>query len=202
MSAQAWGCWTRENLILDLPFKGDRNYLRLADIFRALVEMALERFGPQAQVDSLTIRRPLNSAILLTFERPGGFSGSFRVRSGGESIPGWLVETHKPVTRIPFNMPSVSAVSVSGPGFARVLEPLQGRAMLDIVVALMKIVAGHIDPRQWWLCQLNLDTPLTDVFPIEVRIGHRLGKRFVVFDIVQCSVMIGSARCILEIADS
>ncbi|MGD0901637.1 MAG: hypothetical protein ABR924_01725 [Terracidiphilus sp.] len=193
----------RREFVLDLPFKGAREYLHSTSIVPALTEVAQERFGPQAWVESLTIRRPFRRAIRASFEPVAASSGSFRVRRGTESIPGWLLETDRPVTRrVASDSSPLSAAAVSGPGFARIQEPVPGFAALEVAVSLMKMVAGRLDPRQCWLCQLNLDTPLTSAFPIEVRIRHELGGRFLVFEIVQDGAAIGSARCILEFADS
>jgi hypothetical protein len=195
-----WGARSMyEELILDLPFKGDRDYLRLADILPALIELARDRFGPQADVDSLTIRRPFRRGIQVSFEPSVAFSGSFRVRHGRENTPGWLLETERPVTRrIRFDSSLLSAVAVSGPGFAQILEPLPGFTAFDVVVTLMKQVAAQVNRRHWWMCQLNLETPLTGVFPVEVRIRQNLNGQFLLFDIVQAGTAIGSARGILE----
>jgi hypothetical protein len=193
----------QQDQILDLPFKGAREYLHSTDILPALIEMAHERFGPLAHVESLSIRRPIRCAILATFEPSPVFSGSFRIRSGSDSFSGKLVETDRPVTRrIPFYLPPVSDVAVTGQGFARILEPQQGYATLDMAVGLMKLVAGQMDNRHWWLCQLNLVSPLTEVYPIEIRIRHHLGGRFLVFDILQADTVIGSARGIQEDAST
>ena len=192
-----------EELILDLPFKGERNYLRLADILPTLIELVRCRFGPQAQVDSLIIRRPFRHGILVSFVPSGVFAGTFRVRRGSENVPGWLLETDEPVTRrIPFDSSPLSAAAVSGPGFALILEPLPGYTAFDVGVSLMRVVASQVDRRHWWLCQMNLDVPLTESFPLEVRIKHNLGGLFIVFDIVQCGLTIGTARGILELSSS
>ncbi len=189
----------RENLILELPFKGARDYLHSTDILPALMELAYDQFGPQTWVSSLTIRRPFRSGIQVTFELPEVSSGSFRVRHGCENIPGWLLETGKPVTRrIPYDTSPLSAAAVSGSGYARILEPLPGFRVLDVLVGLMKLVSAQVNRRQWWLCQLNLDAPLAEIFPVEVRIRNNMGGKFLVYDILQSGAVIGSARVMLE----
>jgi hypothetical protein len=192
----------RQELILDLPFKGARNYLRFADIVPALIEVVHERFGG-AQVDSVTLRRPFRNEIEVSFEPSLAASGSFRVRHGSESIPGWLLETDRPVTRrVAFDSSPLSAAAISGHGFARILKPVPGHTQFDMLVGLIKLVTDQVDPRHWWLCQLNLDTPLTEALPVEVRILRNLGGLFLVFNIVQRGVSIGSARSILETTNS
>jgi hypothetical protein len=189
----------RENLILELPFKGARDYLHSTDILPALTEVANERFGPLAWVDSLTIRRPFRRIIQVSFESVEVSSGSFRMRNGSQNIPGWLLETDKPVTRrIPYDTSPLSAAAVSGSGYARLLEPLPGFRVLDVLVGLMKLVSAQVDRQHWWLCQLNLDAPLAENFPVEVRIRNNLGGKFLVYDILQSGAVIGSARVMLE----
>lgn len=186
-------------LILDLPFKGDREYLRFADIFPALADVALDRFGPQAWVDSLTIRRPFKCIIQVSFEPVEVSSGSFRIRNSSQSISGWLLETDRLVTRrIPYDTSPLSAAAVSGSGYARILEALPGFPVLDVLMGLMRLVCAQVDRRHWWLCQLNLDAPLAEIFPVEVRIRHNLGGTFLVYDILQAGTVIGSARVMLE----
>ncbi len=185
--------------ILDLAFKGERNYLRAGDIHTALVKLAWDRFGPQAEVNSLTIRRPFRHAIQVSFEPSAEFSGSFRVRHDAESIPGWLRDTGNPVARrIPYDTSPLPAAAVSGPGFARIMEPLPGFAALDTVVCMSKLVAQQTSPRHWWLCRLNLDSPLTETCPIEVRMLQNLGGQFLVLEIVQGGLAIGTLHCILD----
>jgi hypothetical protein len=189
----------RENLILDLPFKGSREYLHSTDIIPALTEVAHERFGPQAWVDSLTIRRPFRRAIQVSFEPVEVSSGSFRIRNSSQYIRGWLLETDQPVTRrVPYDTTPLSAAAVSGSGYARILEALPGFTVLDVLVSLMKVVSAQVDRRHWWVCQLNLDAPLAEIFPVEVRIRNNLAGKFLVSDILQSGTVIGSARGMRE----
>jgi hypothetical protein len=187
-----------ERILLDVPLKGDRDYLRMADLFPAIQGVA-QQFGPLAQVSSVMVRRPLRHAIQVSFQPVEGCSGSFRIRHGGESISGWLVETNRQISRrVPYDSSPISAAAVSGPDFARILEPLPGFALLDILVSLAKILGAQLSPHLWWLCQLNLDTPFTERFPLEVRVLHWIGGRFTVFNILQGDTVIGTCRAILD----
>jgi len=189
----------QEGIVLDLPFKGAREYLHSTDIVPALTELARNLYGPQAWVESLILRRPFRHAIQVSFEPAEGYSGSFRVRYEGESISGWLVETDSPVARrVPYDSSPISAAAVCGPDFARLVDSMPGFAPLDVVVSLVKIVGAQRTSRPWWLCQLNLDTPFTERFPIEVRVLHWRGGRFAVFDVLQADARIGSFRAILD----
>jgi hypothetical protein len=185
--------------MLDLPFKGSRDYLHSTDILPALNELAHARCGAQAHVDSLTLRRPFTHAIRTSFESSAGASGSFRIRRGDECISGWLHETESPVTgRVSFDTSRLLAATISGQGFAKILEPQPGYSALEVVVTLMKAVSAQVNRRPWWVCQLNFDHPLTEVFPVEARIQHNLIGRFLVYEIVQAGMVIGSARGISE----
>jgi hypothetical protein len=191
-----------EDLQLDLPFKGERKYLHSTDIYPALVDIARNRFGSEAWVDALTLRRPLTNVLQATFETATEFAGTFSLRKGSESIPGWLLDTGRPVTRrVPYDTSPIMAAAISFPGGARIVEPLPGFRMIDMVIGLMRIVINQVDTRRWWLCQLNLETPLAAVSPIQVCIQRNLGGRFLIMKIEQCGVVIGSARGILGNSD-
>jgi hypothetical protein len=147
----------------------------------------------------MMIRRPLRHAIEVSFQPAEGCSGSFRIRHGDESISGWLVETDQQISRrVPYDSSPISAAAVSGPDFARILTPIPGFAPLDILVSLAKIVGAQLSTRSWWLCQLNLDTPFTERFPLEVRVLHWIGGRFTVLNILQGDTVIGTCRAILD----
>jgi len=189
----------RENLILDLPFKGSREYLHSTDLYPALMEVARESFGPQAWVHSLTIRRPFKRIIQVSFDPVEVSSGSFRIRNGGQDVPGWLLETDRLVTRrVPYDTSPLSAAAVSGSGCARILEALPGFPVLDVLVSLLKLVSDQVDRRHWLICQLNLDVQLAEIFPVGVRIRNNLAGKFLVYDILQSGTVIGSARGMLE----
>jgi len=191
--------WSFKNAPLDLAFKAARDYLHSTDIFPALVDLVHLQCGSQAQVESLTIRRPIRYAILASSEPSATDVGSFRVRHGAEVVTGGLREMGQPITRRnSIDLPSVADTALSGPGFARLLKPMQGCVALELVVSLMKLVVAQSNPGHWWLCQIHFDIPLSAVFPLEVRMSRQIGNRFGVFDIVQANSYIGSARVILD----
>ena len=191
-----------EQNILDLPFRGSRNYLHSTDIYPALMELIRAPFGINSYVDSLTLRSPLAFRIQVTFEAPSVSSGSFRVRHGSECTLAWLVETEQPIThRNPSDLPDVTNCAISGPGFARLSEPPPRQAPLDLLVSLMKLVSSQVSQGHWWLCQINLDTPLIAIYPLEVRVHRNLGARCLVFNIMQQNQFTGSARFMLENAN-
>jgi hypothetical protein len=163
------------------------------------MEVAHESIGPQAWVHSLTIRRPFRRIIQVSFDPVEVYSGSFRIRDGGQDIPGWLLETDRQVTRrIPYDTSPLAAAAVSGSDCARILEALPGFPVLDVLVSLMKLVSDKVDRRHWLICQLNLDAPLAEIFPVEVRIRNNLAGKFLVYDILLAGTVIGSARGMLN----
>ena len=188
-----------EQNILDLPFRGSRNYLHSTDIYPALMKLIRAQFGINAYVDSLTLRSPFACGIQVMFEAPSVSSGSFRVRCGSECTFAWLVETERPIrNRDSSDLPGVTNCAISGPGFARLLEQPPRQAPLDVLVSLMKLVSSQVSQGHWWLCQISLETPLIAVYPLEVRIHQNLGARCLVFNIMQQNQFIGSARFMLE----
>lgn len=187
---------------LELPFKGQRDYLRFADIFPALVDRVQSRFGPGATVDLLTMRRPLKSKIAVSLEAVNVFAGSFRVRNGSECQTGWLVETDQCVdTRVPFDSSILTLHALASAHSAEVLGPVPGLTSFDIVVGLMKVLAYQVEDRHWWLCQMKFFEPLGAAFPLCVKVHRILARQFISFDIHQGGRMAGTARCAVDGAE-
>jgi hypothetical protein len=187
--------------ILELPFKGSRDYLHSTNIFSALEKIGEDRFESGAFIRSLMLRRPMRRAILAVFERPADAAGSFVIQTRTEQVTGWLVESGLPVSRrVPFDSSPLSAMAVVGDGMVLVRSAVAGHTLIDVVVGLMKKLTEQLPVAagsgQWWLCQLDLEMPLREVYPIEVRIRRVVGDQRLLVDLVQGGERVGSARFI------
>ncbi len=186
---------------LDLPFKGSRNYLHSTNIFSALEKIGSENFDDETFLRSLTLRRQITHAILVVFERPPGAAGSFVIQTRTEQVMGWLVESDLPVSRgVPFDSSPLKAIAVVGDGTVLLDRPVAGHTLIDVVVGLMKKLTEQLPGAggsgQWWLCQLDLEGPLQEVYPIEVRIRRVVGDQCLLVDLMQGGQRIRSIRSI------
>ena len=73
-----------------------------------------------------------------------------------------------------------------------------GHTAFDVLAGLMKQVGAQVDSHFWWLCQMNLERPLAEVYPLGIQIRHILGGRCIVFDILQADALVGTARFIAD----
>lgn len=184
---------------IEIPFKGQRDYLRFADIFPALIDAVHSGFGTDAQVDLLTIRRPFKAKIGVSFEPVESANGDFRVRNGSDCKCGWLIETCEPVSsRVPFESSPLLGSATTSADAAEVREAIPGLTGFDILAGLMKILGRQVNKRHWWLCQMNFVEPLRTAFPLCVQIRHVIAQQFIAFDIRECGQAKGTARCIVE----
>lgn len=186
---------------LDLPFKGSRNYLRMADIYVELEQLARREFGGDSVVRSLTVRRPFVHDIELVFEQTAEAAGTFLVQTSAGQVAGWLVESALPVSRrVPFDSSPLVAMAVVGEGTALMRGPMPGHRAMDVAVELMKRLTEQLPIAkrvgQWWLCQLEMEEPLREICPIEARTRRVVGDRYLLIDLLQGGQRIGSARSI------
>jgi hypothetical protein len=188
-----------EGHVLDLPFKGSRDYLHSTDIYPALMELVREHIGSDAWVDALCLRRPFRNWVLASFENSVSATGSFRVRNQSVTIAGSLYETETPVTRgRPFDTSVVAASAEIESGSAKIVHPTPGVTPLEAFVVLMKRLASEVNAGQWWFCQMNLDAPLSDQYPLQVRITRNIGNNFLIYELSQANSPIGSARIMFD----
>jgi len=192
-----------QGFLLDLPFEGSRDYLHSTDIYPALMEVVREHIGSHAWVDSLCLRRPFRNCVLASFENSATATGSFRVRDQSSTIAGSLCESEMPVTRrTPFDSSVAAASAEMEQGSARILHPSPGVPPLKAMVVLMKLLASEVNPGQWWFCQMNLDVPLSDQYPLKVRITRNIGNDFLIYELIQADSPVGSARIMFDRKES
>jgi len=83
--------------VLNLQYKGDRNYLQGGDIFNALTDELKAKFGSQAFVSSINYKDLFKQAVELIIAPADkaltGQKATFTGKNGDELIQGALVET-------------------------------------------------------------------------------------------------------------
>ncbi len=184
--------------LVDLPFRGDRNYLHSTDLYPALTEFAQRQFSPDAFIASLTIRQAVSHQVRISLDGPEGSFGSFRVRHGASQSKGWLVETDEPVlSRIPFDEITAMQAAITGPGFALYKKLLPHYSMFELLLILAKIVSSQENNSHWWICQINFHSPLRQIFPLECRLKRKISQRYLTLHICQAGKAIGSASGIV-----
>lgn len=186
---------SHETFSLDIPLRGNRDYLHSTDIFASLTELARQNIDLNAWVDSLVFRRPLRKCMCASFQFQDRASGTFRLRCGSLTVPGWLVEADKLILRrVAYDCGPLSAVMISNARSFRLTDPVPGFTAIEVIVNMMQKLAYKKMPGHWWLCELSLQRPLTSEYPIEVSTSREVGQQCLLFEIVQRNITIGTSR--------
>ncbi len=128
------------DLRLELPFKGDRNYLHGTDIHDAVRDAVRNRWGEAEAVD-LSFHRLARHALRLRDEAPAQEAMAVcRCRAGGGARQLWVVETEEPVQgRRPYDEEAVVApMQVDHDRRVAVLDGDRARTDIETWVAMTK----------------------------------------------------------------
>ncbi len=179
---------------LNLPYRGERNYIHSADIFQAVTDLA-RAHNSDAYVESLVLRRQAVHQIRMAFEAAPQMIGTFSLRIAGDRLRGWLVERNEDVRiRVPYDESPATAAVVGGAGFARFAAPVAGYTAFEQLLVLLKVTSGESTA---WLCQTDFNRPLRNTEPLAVRLRRR-AMRFLGFEIMQNEQTIGTASASLR----
>ncbi|HSS96680.1 MAG TPA: hypothetical protein VLK33_06615 [Terriglobales bacterium] len=179
--------------LADLPFRGNRNYLHSTDLYPALTEFAHQQFSADAFIESLTIRRAASHQPWVSFDISDEAFGSFCIRHSRNKTQGWLIESEAPIaSRIPFDEVTAMRAAISGPGFALFKDLPPKYSSFELLIILTKIVSSQEGPGHWWLCRIDLSSPLLNVAPLECRLNRKTAGRFLTFKIRQAGRAIAS----------
>jgi hypothetical protein len=190
--------------LFELPFEGDREYIRACGIHQCLTSLAHTHFSPGAFVESLILRKVIRRQLRFSLQPIPDANGSFRIRAAGKSNAGWFVEAGPPIsTRVPFDSSPLHQRMVKGHGFANLPEPIHGYTPLQVMDGLAKVLALEVDPaRKWWFNQLDLDAPLDPALDCEVRVRRVIERQFVLFELSQLGRPVGFLRAVATSAPS
>src|ERR1700742_4916817 len=109
-------------IALDIPFRGERDYVHSTDLFAALDGLASTFLGQDTYLKSLTMRRGAHRQAVAQFRPDANAFGHFVVAAPGWPVEGWLVEGSAPITRrIAFDEDAIARHAISEQG--RVLLP-------------------------------------------------------------------------------
>lgn len=177
---------------LSLPFRSNRDYVHSTDIFQSVTALARERWGPDAYLTSLVLRRTASHQLRVSFEPERHAIGTFAIRDGSDEISGALVETDEAVLRrVPYDESRIIAAAVAGEHSASFASLADGYTAFEHLVVALKIAAGDVAGHAW-LCQVKLLSPLLESAPLAVSVRQKL-RLFHGFEIQQHGKPIGSA---------
>ena len=187
-------------LFPDLTFKGDRQYLRGADIFNALAGLASEA-SPPATVKRINFRKLTIHQCRIEDHQPSTEPVAEILLSNGRSL--WLLETDRRVSdRYAFDEDGLVATALIDLDTKTVSQPRAVSATpIDQAVALTKRLNYSLAPDvsgKWLFGQINLDVPLTDTYQqMVVKQRSMLANRYSANELCLDGQRIGALRFIV-----
>src|SRR5215469_10410899 len=157
-------------LLLDIPFRGNREYVHSTDLFIALDNMAGRFLGPDAYLKTLSIRRLAHRQVAVQFRPDACAFGTFAFAARGWILEGWLVESRKAIARrITFDEASIARQVVSEHGQVLLKTPVQGYNAFEQLIVLFKLLCVQSRPGAWLFTAIDLDSPLSQHAALVVR---------------------------------
>lgn len=147
---------------MDVPFRGDRNYVHSTDLFAALDDLAGSYLGPSAYLTALTLRRRAYHQVAACFCPASDAFGTFLLATPGAALEGWLVEDPIPITRrVAFDEATIMRQAVSEPGRVSLHSPVEDYSTFEQLIVLFKMLCAQSHPGAWLFTSIILDHPLS-----------------------------------------
>lgn len=154
-------CGSEAGIALDIPFRGDRDYVHSTDIFLALDELAGASLGPGAYLKVLTLRRQAHHRVTAQFKPALGAFGTFLFAAPERTVEGWLVEDMAPVIRrLAFDETAIAQRAVSEQGRVLLPAPVTGYTPFEQLIVLFKMLCAQSRPGRWLFTSIDLERPL------------------------------------------
>jgi hypothetical protein len=187
------------NIALDIPFRGDRNYVQSSDLFATLEKFAKDCLSEHAYPQKLELRRmALHKVEASLVSSPLAF-GTFEIRNGQAVTMGWLIETrHAIERRIPYDEAPVANAAIVEPGRVFLKAPIQGYTALDQVVILVKILGAQLKVGRCLVAKLDLSRPFREHMPVELNLLQTLLGRSQIIAISQNLEAVARIQTVLQ----
>jgi len=151
---------------LDVPFRGQRDYVHSTDLYASLEKLAERNRvskSSQAYVKRLTLRKKAHRQVSAYFLPHSDAFGTFSLSMAGQKVEGWLVETCVPITRqVAFDESGIALKAVVEPGRAFLREAVKGFSSFEQAIVLLKVLCAQHDIGPWLFTNIALDRPLVE----------------------------------------
>lgn len=184
---------------LDIPLRGERDYVQSSDLFASLESSAKRELSPLAYVRKLILRRMSHHAVEAHFVRPRSALGTFELRDREYVTAGWLAETPGTIAcrKLYDETPVIRAAAVHA-GRAQLSSPVPGYTAFDQIIILSKIIGAQIAAGTWVFSRVDLDEPLREDLSIDLALSQVVLSRCQIIEISQASRIVGRAQGVLQ----
>lgn len=190
---------TAENSItLDVPLRGNRNYVHSTDLFAALDDLAGRFLAPRAYLKNFTLRRQARRQVAVQFTPHPDAFGTFALALPHQTLEGWLVEGAGAITRrVSFDESAIARQAVVEPGRVFLTAPVKGYSGFEQLIVLFKMLCAQSSPGAWRFTELDLLRPIADETPLGVSRSQMVLNRLLDGVLDQDGRPLGRVRMVL-----
>jgi hypothetical protein len=184
-------------IALDIPFRGDRDYVHSSDLFAALDVLA-GTFAPSAYPQRLTLRQPARRQVEVHFSPHREAFGTFALNSSRQTAQGWLVEGTRSITRrIAFDETAISRAAIMEPGRVFLSAPIGGFTAFEQMIVLFKILCAQSRAGTWLFTALELTRPMRSDEALGLTRTQTVLDRLIAADLDQNGQPVGRVQMVL-----
>ena len=186
-------------IALDIPYRGNRNYVQSSDLFAALERIARDRLSKDSYPQKLELRRLASCKVQASLAAHPSAFGTFEIRSGPAVTMGWLIETGQIIERrIPYDEAPVANVALVEPGRAFLAAPVHGYTALDQAVILVKILGAQLKVGRCFVAKLTCSKPFCEHQPVELNLLQTILGRSQIIAISQNLEPVARIQTVLQ----
>jgi hypothetical protein len=188
-------------VLLDVPFRGDRDYVHSTDLFASLNDLAEQFLGPGAYLKTLALRRRARRMVAAQFRPDPAAFGTFTFTASGWIMEGWLVESRLPINRrVVFHEAPIALAATSQEGRVALRSPVPGYSAMEQMIVLLKMLCAQCHPGAWLFTSIDLDGPLSQQAALAVSRTQLVLSRMIDASLYQDGHSAGRVQMVLPAA--
>ncbi|EDP74917.1 hypothetical protein [Hydrogenivirga sp. 128-5-R1-1] len=174
-----------KGLLLDICFKGDRDYVHSTDLFNELLKVLKLRKREDVTYIELNFYRLADKKLYATHtEEEDNKPVALLIYKIGHAEPRkvWCYELSEKVDcRKPYDESAIINASEIKPGKTILLEKPSGYTKIEEIVSLNKhLLSSIFRNRKWLFVKLQLYSKLTeDAYPLELSVASNIGTSII-----------------------
>jgi len=188
-------------VLLDVPFRGDRDYVHSTDLFASLNDLAQQFLGPDAYLKTLVLRRRARRQVTAQFRPDVTAFGTFTFTASDRIMEGWLVESQMAINRrIVFQEAPIARAATSQEGRVALRSPVLGYSAIEQLIVLLKMLCAQCHPGAWLFTSIHLDYPLSEQAALAVSRTQLVLSRMIEASLYQDDNQAGRMHMVLPAA--
>src|SRR5215471_14205038 len=188
-------------VLLEVPFRGDRDYVHSTDLFGSLNDLAQQILVPDAYLKTLVLRRRARRQVTAQFRPDVTAFGTFTFTASDRIMEGWLVESQMAINRrIVFQEAPIARAATSQEGRVALRSPVLGYSAIEQLIVLLKMLCAQCHPGAWLFTSIDLDYPLSEQAALAVSRTQLVLSRMIEASLYQDDNQAGRMHMVLPAA--